>query len=65
MKALTMKTGSILAIVVFTFIAIGHLLRLINGIDVTVGEWNIPQWVSILAVIVPGIIACMLWRESK
>ena len=60
-----MKTGSILAIIVFTFVAIAHLLRLIYNMDVTVGEWNIPQWVSVLAVIGPTTIAIMLWRESK
>ena len=60
-----MKTGSILAIIVFTFVAIAHLLRLIYNMDVTVGEWNIPQWVSVLAVIGPAAIAIMLWRESK
>jgi hypothetical protein len=60
-----MKIGSKLAILVFTIVAIAHLIRLINGIDVTVGQWNLPQWVSVVAVIGPGIIAGLLWKESK
>lgn len=60
-----MKTGSVLAIILFTLVAIAHLLRLINGLDVTVGGWNVPQWVSVGGVIVPVAIAYLLWRESR
>jgi len=60
-----MKTGSKLAILLLTIVAIAHLLRLISGTDMTVGEWNVPQWVSVLGVIGPGVIAGLLWKESK
>ena len=59
-----MKIGSKLAILVFTIIAIAHLLRLITGIDVTVGEWSLPQWVSVLGFLGPAIIAGLLWKEN-
>lgn len=58
-----MKTGSTLAILVFIIVAIAHLLRLSSGISVTVGDWNVPQWVSIVGAIVPGAIAFLLWKE--
>ena len=58
-----MKAGSILAILVFIIVAIAHLVRLSDGIIVTVGDWTVPQWVSIVGVIVPGTIAFMLWKE--
>jgi len=61
----TMKTGSKLAIALFTLVAIGHLLRLIVGIPMTVGEWGVPQWISMFGVIVPGLVAYLLWKESK
>lgn len=60
-----MKIGSKLAILVFTLVAIAHLLRLVNGIDMTLGEWSVPQWISVLGVIGPLAIAGLLWNESK
>ena len=60
-----MKIGSKLAIFLLTLVAVAHLLRLIYGINVTAGEWVVPQWVSILGVIAPGAIAGLLWQESK
>jgi len=60
-----MKTGSKLAILLFILVAIAHLSRLVNGIDVTVGEWIVPQWVSVVGVIVPAVIAVLLWRERQ
>jgi len=60
-----MKTGSMLAILLFILVAIAHLVRVVNGVDVTVGEWNVPQWVSVVGVIVPAAIAVLLWRERQ
>ncbi len=60
-----MKTGSMLAMLLLTLVAFAHLLRLVNGIEVTVGDWNVPQWVSVGGVIVPSGIAFLLWRESR
>lgn len=64
-KANTMKPGSMLAILLFTLVAIAHLLRLVYGLDVTVNGWSLPQWVSVTGVIVPAAIAVLLWRESR
>jgi hypothetical protein len=64
-KARTMKTGSMLAILLFTLVAIAHVLRLVNGTDVTVGGWDVPQWVSVAGTIVPAAIAVLLWRERR
>lgn len=60
-----MKAGSKFAILLLTVVAIAHLARLLGGIEVTVGEWNVPQWVSVVGVIVPLAIAGLLWTESK
>jgi len=65
LEALTMKTGSKLAIALFTLVAVGHLLRLLIGIPMTVGEWGVPQWISAFGVIVPGLVAYLLWKENK
>lgn len=60
-----MKTGSKIAILLFVIVAIAHLARLLAGIEVTVGEWSVPQWVSAVGVIVPLVIAGLLWSESN
>lgn len=60
-----MKTGSMLAILLFTLVAVAHLLRLVMGLEVTVDGWNVPQWISVGGVIVPAVIAILLWRESR
>ena len=60
-----MKIGTRLAILLLTLVAIAHLLRLLNDIAVTVGDWSVPQWVSMVGVIVPLVIAGLLWSENK
>lgn len=60
-----MKAGSKLAILLFTIVAIAHLVRLLGGVEVTVGDWSVPQWVSVVGVVVPLAIAGLMWTESK
>lgn len=60
-----MKIGSKIAIIVFSIVAIAHLLRVIFGTSLIIGTWSAPMWTSILGVIGPGAIAWMLWRESR
>ena len=60
-----MKNGTRLAIIMLTLVAFAHLLRILYGIPVTIGEWFVPQWVSLIGIVVPGLIAAMLWRESR
>ena len=60
-----MKTGTRLAVILFTLVAIAHLLRLLYSIPITAGDWDVPQWISLFGVVVPGLVAWLLWRESK
>lgn len=60
-----MKTGTLLAIILFTLIALAHLLRLVFGTEVIVAGTPVPQWVSAVAVVVPAAIAWLLWKESR
>jgi hypothetical protein len=60
-----MKTGSLVAVALFTVVAILHLLRMLSGTEIVVGGNQVPQWVSLLGVVIPGVVAWMLWRESK
>ena len=60
-----MKTGSKLAIILFSIVATGHLLRVVFAVSLTINNWSAPLWLSVPGFIVPGTIAWMLWRESK
>lgn len=60
-----MKTGTLLAVIVLALAAIAHMLRLVSGTEVVIGGSEVPQWVSGIGVIVPGIVAWLLWKESK
>ena len=60
-----MKTGTVLAIIVFTVVALAHLYRLVSGTEVLLNGDSVPQWVSVPGILVPGLIAWVLWKESK
>jgi hypothetical protein len=60
-----MKTGSMLAVIALVLFAVVHLLRLITGTEIVIAGSVIPQWVSIIGVLVPGMIVWLLWKESN
>ena len=59
-----MRPGSLLAMILLTLIAVGHVLRLVFRVEVMAGGISIPLWVSVIACVVPALIAVMLWRED-
>jgi uncharacterized membrane protein YecN with MAPEG domain len=58
-------TGLRVASIIFGIFAIGHLLRLINHAQVTVGTHTIPMGLSWIALIVAAILCVWMWRLSK
>jgi hypothetical protein len=58
-----MKTGTLLAIAIFTLVALAHLLRLLTGAEITLNGAVVPQWVSALGIVVPAGLAWLLWRQ--
>ena len=60
-----MRIGSKLAVILLSIVAVAHLLRLILDTGLTIGDWAVPQWVSLLGFIGPGVIAWLLWQERK
>ena len=60
-----MKPFTTLAVVVFTMVAVLHLLRIFMGWEVVVGGTVIPMWASYLGLIIAGGLAFLLWRESR
>ncbi|MBI2446914.1 MAG: hypothetical protein HYV51_03860 [Parcubacteria group bacterium] len=44
-------------LVIFSMIAILHALRLVYGWSAIIGGWEVPMWLSGLAVILAGYLA--------
>lgn len=60
-----MKTGTKLAILLFCLVAIAHFLRVVFDVNIIVDSWVVPQWISLFGILVPGLVAALLWKESK
>jgi hypothetical protein len=58
-------TGLRAASIIFAIFAIGHLLRLINHTQVTVGTHTIPMGLSWVALIVAAILCIWMWRLAS
>jgi len=59
------KVFSLTAGVIFSLIAVGHLCRIVRGVDVRFGDWAAPMWVSWVAVVVIGFLAFQGFRLSR
>lgn len=60
-----MKPFTSLTVAVLALIAILQLARFALGWEVSVNGVAIPLWFSLVAAIVLGGLALMLWRERK
>ena len=60
-----MKPFTLIAIVVFSLVALLQLLRFVLGWEVTMNGVTIPLWASAIAFVIAGGLAVMLWRESQ
>ena len=60
-----MKPFTTIAIVIFSLVAVLHVLRLIFGWEAVIKGLVMPMWVSAVGIIVAGGLAVMVWREAK
>jgi len=58
-------SGLRVASVIFALFAIGHVVRLVNQAQVTVATYQIPMWVSVVALIIAAILSIWMWRLSS
>ncbi len=58
-----MKPFTTIAVGIFSLICLLHIARLIVGIDITIGGWTVPLWVSAPGALATGGLAVMLWKE--
>lgn len=50
---------------IFSVITILHVLRLIFGWDAVLGGWQVPVWLSFIAVALGGFLAYSAFKFSK
>jgi hypothetical protein len=59
------KPFTLIAIGLFSLIAVLQLLRFILGWEVTVNGLSVPVWVSGIAFVVAAGLAVMVWLEAR
>jgi hypothetical protein len=60
-----MKPVVTITIMLLTAVAAAHALRLVFGVEMTVGSTDIPMWASVVGAVVPGTLAVLLWKEGR
>ncbi|HSS70263.1 MAG TPA: hypothetical protein VLQ46_06365 [Casimicrobiaceae bacterium] len=60
-----MKPFTTIAVVVFSVVAIVHLLRLFTGWEAVVAGFVIPVWWSAIGLVIAGALSIMVWREAR
>ncbi|MEJ5991654.1 hypothetical protein WG902_16745 [Ramlibacter sp. PS3R-8] len=60
-----MKPFTTAAVVLLSLVALLQLLRVAMGWEVVVGGLPIPPWGSVVAFIVAGGLAVLVWRENR
>ena len=59
------KPFTLVAVVVFSVVALLQLLRLLLGWEITINAITIPLWASGVAFVVAAGLAAMVWRERR
>ena len=50
---------------VFGVVALGHLLRVVNGWTLVIGSWLVPMWISWLGTLGPAILCVWAFRSAS
>jgi hypothetical protein len=58
-------SGLRVASVIFALFAVGHVVRLVKQAQVTLGTYQIPMWVSVVALIIAALLSTWMWRLSS
>ena len=61
----TRKPFTLIAAAIFAIMAVGHIYRIATDFQIVVGSHSLPMSVSYFALIVTGVLAVMLYRESQ
>lgn len=64
-REVVMKPFTLLAALIFLVVAAAHAYRLYMGWAITAGPYDVPTWVSYGGVVIPLILAAMLFNEAR
>ncbi len=53
------------AATIFGVMAVVHLYRLFTHFQIVIGSHSIPEWVSIVALVITAFLSWMLCREAR
>jgi hypothetical protein len=59
---MTHRTFAMVAGIIFTLVALFHLVRIFADWPLIIGDWSVPKWVSWVAYIVAGGLALFEFR---
>jgi hypothetical protein len=65
MITLAHKPSAVITAIFLLIVAIVHLIRLINGTNVTVGTMAVPVWISFPAFVIAAGLAVWLWFDTR
>ena len=60
-----MPPAAVLSVLFLGLVALGHLLRLILGVEIVVDGVVLPMWPSVFITLGPAALAVWLWREQQ
>lgn len=60
-----MKTGVVLATGFLGIVSLAHLFRALFRLELQVGSFQVPQWMSLVAFLFCGALALLLFRECR
>lgn len=49
---------------IFGVVAILHLLRIVTGVPVLIGDFSLPVWVNWMGLVATVFLCAWLWRMS-
>lgn len=59
------KPGTLVAMIFFALIAIGHLLRYFYEVPIQAGDLTIPAWWSLPGCLIAAALSWLIWREHR
>ena len=59
------KTYCAVSGALFSIVAVAHLLRIINGLPITAGTYDVPMLASWIGLIVPAGLAIWAFRIAR
>jgi protein-S-isoprenylcysteine O-methyltransferase Ste14 len=59
------KPFTMIAAIIFAVVALLHVYRLFTHFQVIYGSHTVPLWMTYVGIVIPGVLAVMLYRESR